>query len=201
MKDHILKYYFPFALALSIAYAPGILAEVYKTVDKDGNVVYTDQAPGPDAEALVLRGLSVISPQVPASSGRGEPSRVADPIEEPQQEVTSIRDLRRGYRDFAIISPTQDQSFIGTGNRIGGIVWSTEYRLQPGMMVTVYLDGAAQPPTTNPAIEVGRLSRGTHEVYAELIDARNRRIAVTNPVTFHVLQPSVNFPNRRPGGG
>ncbi len=198
MKDHSLRYSCSPVLVLLLVFAPQVFAEVYKTIDENGNVVYTDRQPGPDASPMVLPGLSVISPQKPA------PPVIAssDPPTgtEAQQEVTSLRDLRRGYRDFAIVSPVQDQTIWGIGNE-ASIAWNTRYRLQQGMYVLIYVDGAALPPTTASVSTIGKLDRGEHTVYAELIDARKRNIARTEPVTFHIKQYSVNFPNRRSQGG
>ncbi len=202
MRDYGLKFYSFSIIVMLLVFAPRVFAEVYKTIDENGNVVYTDQPPGPDASPMDLPGLSIISAQKPVPPpvipGDVPESDGSEP--EPQQEVTSIRDLRRGYRDFAIVSPTQDQTIWGTGNE-ASIAWSTRYRLQSGMSVIIYVDGAALAPTTVMVTTVGHLYRGEHSVYAELIDARNRRIATAKPVSFHIKQYSVNFPSRQSRGG
>lgn len=175
-------------------------AQVYRVVDENGNVTYTDQAPGPDAKPITLRELSVISPQVPDKPApSAETVAAAEAAAEGQQEVTNIGELRRGYRDFRIVSPEPDQQFVGTGN-MATVAWDTQYRLQPGMMVTFYIDGEPQAPTTAQSMNIGPMDRGTHEVYAELRDSRNRQIAVTDPVSFHIFQWSVNFGNRQNQG-
>lgn len=203
MKDHIQKFCIPLALATALMFTPDIFAEVYKTVDENGNVVYTDQSPGPDAEPVVLRGLSIISPQRPAAPAAAAGGTARTPAAEPetQEKALTVRELKNYFSDFAIASPTDGQIFAGTGNEVSGVAWSSRYRLQAGMMVTVYLNGVAQTPTTDSLIEVGRLDRGSYEVYAELKDSRNRMIATTEPVTFHMRQHSVNFPARLSGGG
>lgn len=178
--------------AALLAFAPGTRAEVYKVVDEHGNVTYTDQAPGPDARPMVLRELSVISPQVPAPNAGTEQAAGADSAAEGEQDVMSVRELRRAYRDFRIVSPMQEQHIWGAGNEVT-IAWGTQYPLQPGMMVTIYVDGQAQPPTAQSAISMGSMDRGEHEVYAELVDSQNRRIALAEPVTFFIRQWSVNF--------
>ena len=200
MRDYGLNFYSFSMLVVLLVFTPRVFAEVYKTIDENGNVVYTDQPPGPDASPMDLPGLSVISAQKPAPPVIASSDSSGGPEPEPQQEVNSIRDLRRGYRDFAIVSPTQDQNIWGTGNE-ASIAWGTRYRLQPGMSVVIYVDGAALAPTTALVTTVGHLYRGEHNVYAELIDARNRRIATTSPVSFHIKQYSVNFPGRRSRGG
>ena len=199
MKDHHLPYFRSLTLAMLMACSPQLVAEIYKTIDEHGNAVYTDRPPNQDAKPLDLPGLSIISAQKPVSTPG---TKGSVPATEPgaQQEVTSIGELRRNYRDFAIVSPIQDQTLVGTGNE-AAITWSTRYQLQEGMSVTIYVDGAAQPATTNPVINLSGLNRGAHEVYAVLIDSRNRRIASTTRVNFYIWQNSVNFPSRRFRGG
>ncbi|MFT5140509.1 MAG: hypothetical protein ACI9H8_000192 [Lysobacterales bacterium] len=178
------------------------IAEVYKTIDEDGNVVYTDQAPEPGAEPVKLRELSIISPQVayPVPSAAEGQADTGDGIADGQIEVTSLQDLKRGYSDFAILSPRNDQQFIGTQN-VASVSWTTRYRLQEGMAVVLYLNGVAQAPSTNSIISVDEVWRGEHTVYANLIDSRGRTIATTSPVTFHVRQYSVNSPGHQNRGG
>ena len=204
MKDHIQQFSLVITLvitlAMAFAFATQVLAEVYKTVDKDGNVIYTDRPPDPESKPMDLPGLSVIAPQLPAN-----PRPAADVASDeetaggdPGQEVTSIKDLRNGYRDFKLVSPTPDQVFVGTSNE-AVIAWNTRYALQLGMSVTIFIDGAAREPTTSPLLNVVRMDRGAHEVYAELRDSRNRRVASTEKVTFHIQQNSIRFRRRGPG--
>ena len=183
-------------LTLLLTFAPSVFAEVYKTVDENGNVTYTDQPPTPDAKPVKLRELSVISPVRSPKKEVVEEESVA----EGQIEVTSLKDLKRGYKDFAITNPTPDQTLWGTQNQ-ATITWDSRYRLQPGMQIMVYIDGVAQEPSTGNAMIVEKLWRGQHEVYADLVDARNRRIARTETVTFHIKQFSANFNKNRAQGG
>ncbi len=167
--------------------------EIYKTVDEAGNVVYTDQPPDESAEPMDLPELSVVEAVQAAPRAASQP----DPSDE--EEVTSVRDLRRGYRDFAIVSPQPEETIWGTGNEVL-VAWNTQYRLQPGMKVTFYVDGESRETSTESSITLSRLNRGAHTVYAELWDARNRKIATTQPVTFYIQQYSVNYGANRNSG-
>lgn len=167
--------------------APPVPAEVYKTVDAEGNVIYTDQPPDPDAKPMDLPGLSIIE-----SLPMKPPAGPAAEAGEGEEEVTDIRELRRGYRDFKITSPTQDEYIEGTGNNVT-ISWDTRYALQPGMMVVISVDGKALPPTLASSVTLEQVDRGEHTVSAQLVDARNRKIASASPVTFYVRQFSQNF--------
>lgn len=192
MKDHAIRL---FISMLALLCAPA-LAEIYKVVDENGNVTYTDQAPGPDAKPVDLPGLSIISPQQ-APAGR---KTADDQKEAGLEEVTSIRELRRGYSDFAIVTPKPDESLWGTENT-ATVTWATRYQLQAGMYVVVHLDGEAQPPSNTPVAVFRNMDRGTHTVRAELFDQRNRRVASSQTVTFHIKQQSINFPANRNNAG
>jgi hypothetical protein len=177
------------------------IAAVYKTVDENGNVTYTDQPPEAGAVPIKLRELSIISPQERPKPAKveGQPD-TGDGIADGQVEVTNLRDLKRGYNDFAIVSPLDDQQFIGTQN-VASVSWTTRYRLQEGMVVVLFLDGVAQPATTSSIIRLNDVWRGEHTVSAEILDARGRKIATASPVTFHMRQYSVNSPARQNQGG
>lgn len=177
----------PLLLVLGATLSAPAFAEVYRVVDKDGNVIYTDQPPETGAEPMKLPELSVVeaTPMTPPAA--------ADVTEEDaEQQVTDIRELRRGYKDFSISSPKPEEFIEGSGNEVT-IGWTSRYALQPGMMVMITLDGRALEPTTASSVTVKEVDRGEHIVQAQLVDARNRRIATASPVTFFVRQFSQNF--------
>ena len=197
MKDHRRTAFLTILFMLVIT--PQVFAAVYKVVDKDGNVTYTDKAPHPDAKPVNLPGLSIISPQKNENlkvRTAGEASMEAEDTE----QVESIRDLRRGYRDFHLVSPEQEESLRSTNNT-ATVAWDTRYQLQAGMNVVVYLDGVAQAPTSSPVMHFQNLDRGEHKVMAELYDRRNRKIATSETITFYIQQASVQNPRRRVTGG
>lgn len=203
MKDHDQPFRLQslrfFLLTCLLMVSPATFAQVYKVIDEDGNVTYTDRAPDASAVPVKLKGLSVISPQKPAPSAT-EYKVSAGAEGDPDDAVTSIRKLRDGYKDFAIVSPTPDQTFQGTENTVP-IGWNTRYALQPGMKAVIYIDGEAREETASSVVNLDKIWRGSHEVYAQLVDGRNRIIATTGKVTFHMRQNSVQFNARRNQGG
>lgn len=185
MMDHAAKIAI---LILALLCTPA-MAEIYKVVDENGNITFTDRPPGPEYKPVELKGLSVISPQqAPKGRDRDEGDQAE---EEPE---LSIRELRRSYKNFAITSPKQDESLWETNNT-ATVAWATGYQMQASMSVVVYLDGQAQPPTNAPVAVFENLDRGAHSVRAELFDGKNRRVASTPSVTFYIKQQSINFPN------
>jgi hypothetical protein len=161
--------------------------EIFRVVDKDGNVIFTDQRPSADAQPMVLPELSIIKTDVPPPP----PAEAA--VEEVKPPTT--RELRRMYSDFRITQPRQEETFWGTGNTVV-VAWESSQPLLPDLSVKLYVNGQAQDVAGNGSVTL-TLDRGAHAVYAELLDARNRRIVTTDTITFFVQQHSANF--NRPG--
>lgn len=175
-----------------------LTAQVYKVVDEDGNVTYTDQAPGDGSQPIELRPISVI--EAPAYVKPEKPDE--ESIEDGEGKEMSLRYLRKNYADFAIVAPRQEESVWQPD---GGVTaaWNARYQLQPGMQVTISVDGQPQTTTSEQIVSLGGLDRGEHTVSAELKDAKNRSIASAGPVTFFVRQPGLynNRPRPTPHGG
>jgi len=186
-----------FAMVLAVTASPAG-AQVYRVVDEDGNVTYTDQAPGDGSQPIELRPISVIeAPEFETAPKEGEEG--AEGGEENKE--MSLRYLRKNYQDFAIVAPQQEESVWHPDGPIT-VAWNARYALQEGMTVSVYLDGARQATTTEQIIPVIGLERGEHTVTAELKDAKNRRIATAEPITFFIRQPNLyNRPRPTPRGG
>ena len=166
--------------------------EVYKIVDKDGNVTFTDQRPSSDAEPMTLPELSVIETDIPVTDAgsAGTDAESAEPA------PLTPRELRRKYRDFSITSPLQEETFWGTENSVV-VSWGSSEPIDENMSVLLFVNGESRPVAGNGSVTL-TLDRGEHQVFAELRDERNRRLVVTDKVTFFVKQASAL--NRRPGG-
>ena len=178
-----------FSLVLT---ASPLMAQVYKVVDENGNVTFTDRPPADGSKPMDLPPLSVIETpvyQVPSN-------QVA--TEEEDEEIP-LKTLRRDYRDFAIISPLAEAS-IWAPEQAVSIAWNVGKQLQAGMKVTIFVNGKLLTTSSQPIIPAGVLERGEHTVTAQLKDARNRTIATAAPVTFYVRQPNVYSNRARPGG-
>jgi hypothetical protein len=169
-------------LLCAMVLSTGALAEVYKTVDKDGNVVYTDRPPTPDAEPEVLRELSVIPRPKYEKDAENETAEAAE------TGAPSLGDLRRQYRNFRLTRPTAEQTFWGTGN-IATIGWDAGASLQPGMLVRILLNGSPMgEPTTQSVVATPPLDRGEYTAKAELLAPNGRVIASSENVKFFIKQ-------------
>lgn len=159
--------------------------EIYKIVNPDGSITFTDQKPAPGAEPVKLKPLSVVETDIETPSQAAPEDAAADP-----PEPTS-RELRRQFRDFAITQPKNDETFWGTENQVT-VLWGASQPIQPGMRVILYVNGKSQDVSESGSAILS-LDRGEHQVYAELRDANNRRIITSETVRFFVKQHSANF--------
>jgi hypothetical protein len=163
--------------------------QIYKVVDKDGNVTFTDQRPHSGAEPMDLPPLSVIKTDTPPPAPASQAPAEEAPL--------TPRELRRQFRDFSITQPLQEETFWGTQNTVV-VAWGSSNEIPPDMSVMLYVDGEGQKAPATGSVTL-TLDRGEHQVYAELRDQRNRRIVTTPTVTFFIKQHSANF--NRPGIG
>ena len=187
------KIFFMMLITISLVLtASPLTAQVYKVVDENGNVTFTDRPPADGSKPMDLPPLSVIETpdyQMPSS-------QVA--TEEEDKEIP-LRTLRRDYRDFAIISPLAEATVWGPEQSVS-IAWSVGKQLQAGMSVSIFIDGKLLTTSTQPIIPAGALERGEHTVTAQLKDVKNRTIATAAPITFYVRQPNIYTNRARPGG-
>jgi hypothetical protein len=173
-----------FLLSVSAAWA----ADIWKVVDEDGNVTYTDQPPKDGSKPMDLPELSIIETDVESLQTPADEEGVKEP---------TTGDLRKSYRDFQITRPLSEETFWGTANTVV-VTWGSGTPFTPDLNVRVFIDGKARVTPATGSVSLA-LDRGEHKVIAELRDASNRRIVRTESVTFYIKQNSVNFNRARPG--
>jgi hypothetical protein len=172
-----------------LAATPAAVAEIYKVVNPDGSVTYTDQRPATGAEPVDLPPLSVVETDIDTSAITAKAA--ADEAREP-----TLRDLRRQFSDFRITQPQNEETFWGTANTVT-VSWGAAQPIPDSLAVTLFVNGrkTAAPDGGSATLT---LDRGEHQVYAELRDERNRLVTRTEVVTFFIKQYSQNFGQPRP---
>ena len=180
------------ALILALTVMP-LSAAVYKIVDKDGNVTYTDEPPGDGSKPIELKPISVVERPTYETPPKAD-------VDDGEEAQMSLRDMRRAYRDFAIVAPQSEESIWHPEAPIT-VAWNTGKQLQDGMTVSVAIDGQQQADTTQKIVPVSGLDRGEHTVTAELRNASNQTVASAEPVTFFIRRPNIHTNRARPGPG
>ena len=103
-------------------------SEIFKVVDEDGNVTFTDQRPNNAAEPMDLPPLSVIETDIQVP----EPSAEVAGAAETEDKPATVRELRKQYGDFKIIQPQNEETFWGTANTVT-VSWGSSQPLLPDM--------------------------------------------------------------------
>lgn len=159
-------------------------AEIFRVVDEDGNVTFTDQPPGNGAEPMDLPELSVIGMQKQI-----DPNGPA--VASAEEAEPTLKELRRMYRDFRITQPMDEQSFWGTANTVV-VSWGSDTGLRDGMTAKLYVNGIPQDVSGSGSLSL-QLDRGEHTVRAELFNGGRKPLVVSPTVTFFVKQAAVGF--------
>lgn len=172
-------------IALSLAFAvSGQDKKVYKKVNEDGSITYTDSSPEENAEEMDLPELQV----VPARKTTYSSTRSSNK----KPEETPV------YKNLRMVEPEPDQTYWGTGGTMS-VQMATDEPLKEGYELRYYYDGvliSTSPSMTQILTEV---FRGAHTVKAELIDPNGRVLSSAGPVTFHMKQQSIQSKNNRRG--
>jgi hypothetical protein len=165
-------------LAVSLAAAS---QEIYRWVDKDGVVHYSDQ-PGSDKAELI----SVIEPNAYDSADTAiatAPGGEAD--EEPGPAVSP-------YDSLAIVSPSPDQVFFGA-DAVVSVTADLQGTLRPDHTVVFFVNGNRRN-AQGLSLELTGLARGTYFLRASILDQAGNPVITSQQTTFHVRQPSINSP-------
>lgn len=169
-------------------------ASVYRTVDAQGNVIFTDK-PIENSQRIELEPLSVVPSPEPLSSTSSSNDVAADDSAPSDNAGSTASGPFMLYSTFRIVSP-QDGETLPTG--VAGSV-KVELDIDPdlrdGHRVRLLLDGQiGQSAMHTKAFMLTGLERGEHRLRAELLDASGNVRHRSAPITLYVQRASVNLP-------
>lgn len=163
-------------LLLLLSLAPWVVADVYKTVDKDGRVIYTDKPKSDNAQKVELREINT----VPGA----QPLPESTPVESFQSQSAAM-----SYQ-IEIISP-RNELIIPVGQRDLAIAIKVEPELQPDHLLVYFMDGGLLEETSMTNIIVKDAPRGSHNLVVEAIDANGQSLGTSAPVSVSLMRPIV----------
>jgi len=158
---------------------PAAAQTIYKVVDEDGNVTYTDQKPSDDAEPMDLPELNVLE-------GNSEPPPVIAESSTEEREPLQLR----------IVSPENEENIRGTANRLS-VNLESNIEIPPTALIVFYIDDEAQDPVQSLSATFEEIPRGTHTLRAELQTPSGRVLAETETITVYMRQASRQHPPPR----
>lgn len=166
-------------LLILMLLSPWGWAEVYKSVDKNGRVIYTDKPQGENSQKVELREINT----VPGA----EPLPQSTPVDSFPSQPAAI-----SYA-IDVISPRNDV-IIPIGQRDLAIAVQTEPALQGGHLLVYFMNGELLEETTMTNIIVKDAPRGTHTLVVEAIDANGQSLGMSPPVSVSIMRPVIKKP-------
>jgi hypothetical protein len=150
-------------------------AEVYREVDAQGNVTFSDE-PSSGAEAIQVRPVTTIT--LPKMQD-------LEQFEQPQQEQppSALYELVR------IVYPRNNEAFnSGNGDVEFSVISSPQ--LRDGHKYEVTLDGQPVGQSTSGTILVQNMDRGTHQAAVNIVNRSGVQVGSGTGITFTVHRPS-----------
>ena len=158
-------------------------AVVYKWVDADGVVHYSDQAT-PGAEKIYTS-----SSTSAGTSGQRAPAGS-------QQAASTPPATGLAYGEFSITSPVNDQTFFG--DDVIAVHLSLAPALKPNQSIAWHLNGQQlDNPPDAVSFPLPHLDRGTYALAATITDQGTGDSQSSSSVTFFVRQPSALAPQHK----
>ncbi|SET36241.1 MULTISPECIES: DUF4124 domain-containing protein [Marinobacter] len=152
-------------------------AEVYRQVDKDGNVTFTDDPQG-KAERLDVKPVTTIT--------MPKPETVRKQMKEDDGEIGD----QDAYDSVTFLAPNDDEAFhSGSGNVQFQV--ASDPALRRGHRFEITLDGQPVGQTSSGTVSVSNVFRGTHKAGVNVINAEGERVFTGDSITFTIHRPSV----------
>ena len=145
-------------------------AEVYKSLDKDGRIVYTDK-PMPNSEKVKITEPNTIKSITVPNPDEQEPA--SKPFE---------------YDTLTITTPA-DNGIIPNGLVPFDVAINAAPKLQPEHRLQLLIDGKLHSSSSKNTFRVNSLSRGKHTLQTLILDASGNRLTQSKVIRVFVYRP------------
>lgn len=164
-------------------------AEIYRHVDKNGTVIYSDQ-PHPKSETVSLPSVNIATPSNTENTTMTTGA------------TTTATKKKATYTQFKISSPTDQQTFQNATDIPVSI--SISPSLQEGDKIQFFLDGkAVSDPISSTTFSIPKIkgteeiiTRGTHAISATLLNEESQVIKTTPSVVIFAHYVTLFSPAR-----
>jgi len=155
-------------------------AEIYKTVDKNGRVTYSDTPPpNTNATPVELKPLNTTPP--PTALPDLTPSNPAPTTQAEQPYVVQL------------IAPANGTTLM-PNERSVTLSASLSQNLQNGDLFAYKIDGAIMAKTSEYTYVLNEPPRGEHTLSVDIVDTEDNSLAQSEPVTLLVMRPIIKQP-------
>ncbi len=154
---------------ISLLFAANVSAELYKWIDENGVVHYTDKRPDDNVQQQELSGYL---------------TRLAN------KKATEEAEIQNPYQVLMISSPAQGETVRNLEPSMD-IVVEIDPPLTERHFLQIYLDGLeVGEKTKSTELTLDKLKKGTHRLQAKIVDDSGQTITMTEEVTFQFRKPA-----------
>ncbi len=178
-------------LALVLLPATPAMAEVYRWVDEQGAVHFSDEAPSAGAEPMQLKSPGVVSlPPLAQKDARGEDAA--------SQAVGAAEGA--AYEALEVTAPSEGEILYQT-LPVVNVAFELSPALQVGEdhQVVIMLDDQPVAETRDSGATIADVLPGPHTVSVQVLDAERRPLIGSPPVSFFVRRRSAIAGSDPPG--
>lgn len=145
-------------------------AGVYKRVNPDGSIEFTD-VPGEIGEKPI---------EVEPSSSYSPPAQTSSPLPAPEVKKAEFR-----YESVSITSPANDSTIRDNEGKISVTVGSKP-GLQTDHQYLLKMDGKPVGESSRNSFQLSNIDRGSHSLTVQIIDKDKKMLIESGTVTVHL---------------
>lgn len=165
--------------AITLLVSIPVSAEVYRQVDAQGNVTYTDepsdQAP---AEEVKIRPVTTVTLPKPEA------------VREPEQLREKVQKEGAAYASVRLVAPEDEQAFYSGSGDVSFQI-SSSPGLKRDHKYEITLDGQPVGQSESGTIMVRNIDRGSHQAGVGIVDRSGVTIKTGETIRFTIHRPSV----------
>ena len=165
---------------LVLPLTPASASEIYRHVDENGNVTFSDEPMDDDSEAMELKSLPEVNLPDPAERERGSTGS------EPEDDQA---EKQQGYQTLEITAPEHDSAFW-RGDGLVVVRFRSQPSLRPGHRYALELDGQQIKEGRSTTFTLENMNRGTHELVVHAVNANGETISSSDVTRFTLHRPS-----------
>lgn len=160
-------------------------AEVYRSVDAEGNIIFSD-TPTEGAEKIELKETTV----VPSRPLPRRTERIS-----PDDEDAAAAPFN-GYQRLEITAPAEAETIRNQREVNVAVAISPALQADAGHRLQLYFDDATYgEPGTQTSFQLIELERGAHQLRAEILDDSGAVVEASESRTFFIHLHSIQHPN------
>ena len=169
---------------LTFLISPLLQAEVFRLVDAEGNVHFSDQN-RKGSQQIELKPATVIG------------TRVNPPAQPQETSPQSGQNTTAPYENVAIIKPANDES-IRSNDGLVNVMIKSNPGLANGDSYRLSMNGEViKGNLSTGLIPLENVDRGSHTLTVEIIDKSGNSLISSEEITFHILR-TANPPRPAP---